>query len=146
MTMGVAQRFVELDGAGAPLKPAPAQAVARLEPERGLMWGPTLDRQMTWDEAKKACEEFRMFGFSDWRLPTVEELFGLADRSRKDPAIDTGAFPDTRSSWYWSASPWAGSPASAAWIVGFNYGYASDGHHGYKCFVRPVRSAAVPGQ
>jgi RNA-directed DNA polymerase len=43
-------------------------------------------------------------------------------------------------------SPWAGSPASAAWIVNFNNGNANNNHHDNKCFVRPVRSASVPGE
>lgn len=105
--MNTKARFVELDVSGKPLQPAPAPVGARLEPGRNLMWGPTLDRQMMWEEAEKACAEYRLFGFDDWRMPTVEELFGLADRSRVDPAIDVDAFPDTKSTWYWTSTPYA---------------------------------------
>jgi hypothetical protein len=89
-------RFLELDGAGAVLQKTPS-VIARLEPARGLMWGPTLPEQLAWEAGKTACAEFRLFGFTDWRMPTVEELLLLADRTRFDPAIDTDAFPDTKS-------------------------------------------------
>jgi hypothetical protein len=139
-------RFVKLDKTGAAIQPTPPGHVAVSEPARGLMWGPTLDGKKTWEEAKQACADFRLFGYSDWRLPTVEELFLLADRSRSDPAIDAELFPDTKSDWYWTSSPAAWSPASYAWIVSFGSGYADDHPHDYKAFVRPVRSLAAPGQ
>jgi hypothetical protein len=139
-------RFVKLDKTGAAIQPTPPLHAAVSEPARGLMWGPTLDGKKTWDEAKQACADFRLFGYSDWRLPTVEELFLLADRSRKEPAIDTELFPDTKSDWYWTSSPAAWSPASFAWIVSFYDGDAGSALLDYECFVRPVRSLAAPGQ
>jgi hypothetical protein len=139
-------RFVVLNENGAPLASAETASPARLESARGLMWGPTLDDEMSWEDAKRACAEFRLFGFDDWRLPTREELLGLVDLTRFNPATDAEAFPDTESDWYWTSSPLASSPGSYAWIVNFNGGGASGNHHYYECFVRPVRSVAVPGQ
>lgn len=138
--------MIKVDASGNDVRPQPPPHVAVKDLARGLMWGPTLDGKKTWKEAKQACAECRLLGFSDWRLPTVEELFLLADRSRKEPAIDTELFPDTKSDWYWTSSPWAGSPASFAWIVYFYYGYAYYNHRGYRACVRPVRSLAAPGQ
>jgi hypothetical protein len=139
-------RFVKVDNTGADLPKVVPPHVAVKDLGRGLMWGPTLDRKMDFEEAKKACAECRLLGFSDWRLPTVEELFLLADRSRTEPAIDMDLFPDTKSDWYWTSSPWACSPASDAWVVGFSAGYANGIHHEGEAFVRPVRSLAAPGQ
>jgi len=34
-------------------------------------------------------------GYSDWRLPTQEELRSIVDYGRYHPAIDTGYFPNT---------------------------------------------------
>lgn len=57
-----------------------------------------------------------------WRLPTVEELVGLVDRSRANPAINAKIFPGTPPKWFWTAAPNRGSTQNA-WSVGFNYGY-----------------------
>ncbi len=33
-----------------------------------------LPNEMNWNDACKYCENLRLLGFSDWRLPTIEEL------------------------------------------------------------------------
>ena len=43
-------------------------------------------------------------GFTDWRVPDIEELRSIVDYSRTNPSIDTDYFPNTVSSGYWSAS------------------------------------------
>ena len=63
-------------------------------------------------------------GASDWRLPTVNELHSITHLGRNSPAIDTGFFPNTPPSIFWSASPYAGS-SDHAWDVSF-----IAGHHG----------------
>jgi hypothetical protein len=112
------------------------------DPRAGLMWQKeTLPGgRMTYDEAVKACKALRVAGHKDWRLPTVEELFALADRSRYSPAINTDAFPDTKSDWYWSGTPTAWDP-SCAWFVNFHGGIASYNPRSVSAFVRAVRSA-----
>ena len=65
----------------------------------------------------------------------------LADRSRRQPAIDTKYFKDTpESRWHWSSSPVVGWP-EYAWNVDFNSGDVSSGHRSDGGFVRPVRAA-----
>ncbi len=54
-------------------------------------------------------------GFTTWHLPSVEELQSLVELRCARPAINTTLFPNTPSSWYWSASlfadfPWYGRP------------------------------------
>jgi hypothetical protein len=56
-----------------------------------------------------------------WRLPTVEELAGLIDRSQGNPAISRKFFPDTPPKWFWSSTPGKGN-AQNAWSVGFSHG------------------------
>jgi hypothetical protein len=63
-------------------------------------------------------------GASDWRLPNRFELESLTSIDRYNPAIDTAFFPNTPSSWFWSSSPYAGSPYNA-WLVTFDYGDVS---------------------
>jgi hypothetical protein len=51
-------------------------------------------------------------------VPTKDELAGLVDRSRHDPA---SGFPDMPSEVFWSSSPYVGD-ASNAWGVYFGNG------------------------
>lgn len=74
-------------------------------------------------------------GASDWRLPTVFELQGIVDYSTLDPAIDSGYFPYTISSAYWSGSPFADNP-SYAWYV---YFFNGDSDYNLKSFIFYVR-------
>ena len=108
----------------------------------GLMWmQETLPcGRVMHAEAIQMCAALDIAGHKDWRMPTIEELFGLADHSRHSPAIDTDAFPDTKNNWYWSSTVTSWDP-SFAWIVGFGGGLAYDAHRDYDAFVRAVRSA-----
>ncbi len=109
-----------------------------------LMWSKATLSQacVTHAQAEGICGDLDLAGHKDWRLPTVEELFPLADRSRQDPAIDTDAFPDTQSDWYWTSTIAAWS-SDLAWYVSFNVGNSGDFHRdGGGAFVRAVR--AVP--
>ena len=78
-------------------------------------------------------------GFDDWRAPSVDELFALADRTRVRPAIDTEYFPDTPNDWFWSNTPYAGDPSDCAWFVYFGSGYAFWSGHNFAGCVRACR-------
>jgi hypothetical protein len=80
-------------------------------------------------------------GHNDWRLPTVEELFVIADRSKFPPAADADGFPDMKSDWYWTSTPCTGG-AGWAWGVGFGYGVSHWLNPSYYAFVRAVRGPA----
>lgn len=73
-----------------------------------------------------------------WRLPTVEELFCLADRTRVAPAINP--IFACESSWYWTATPYAGG-AGAAWVVYFGSGSSYWSYRYFDGFVRAVRAS-----
>ncbi len=93
--------------------------------------------------AEATCAALDLGGHTDWRLPTIEELFALADRSKVRPAIDTNAFPDTKSDWYWSSTVHA-SDSSCAWFVSFSFGLANLYHRGDDgAFVRAVRASSA---
>ena len=44
----------------------------------GLLWSSTSEDPLEWSAAKKYCEDLDEAGFSDWRLPKVEELWTFA--------------------------------------------------------------------
>ncbi|MFA9461037.1 DUF1566 domain-containing protein [Thiohalorhabdus sp. Cl-TMA] len=77
-------------------------------------------------------------GHSDWRMPTPAELASIVDNSTIGPAVDTGYFPHTAASNYWSASPYAGN-SSYAWDVYFFSGLVGNNFKGDANGVRLVR-------
>lgn len=77
-------------------------------------------------------------GSGDWRVPTKAELKTLRKLDSGSPAIDSNFIPNTISSTYWSASPYAGN-SSNAWFVHFTYGVESNGGKSGSAYVRLVR-------
>jgi hypothetical protein len=107
----------------------------------GLIWsrGTLPGGRMNHEKATKACADLTLMGFTDWRLPTIQELLSIVDYSRHEPAIDVSVF-DCEDAYYWTSTPCAWAPADAAWIVSFDDGNASyDDRDGDYC-VRAVRS------
>ena len=98
----------------------------------GKDWGPSSDKRMNFAEAGKYVEE------KGGILPTVKELRSLIDYDRKNPAIDTDFFGDTKTDdWYWTGTMVAGS-SSFVWCVDF-FGNVCDCNEDYGYYVRPVR-------
>lgn len=80
----------------------------------------------TWDEAMAYCDSLALEGANDWRLPTRIELLTITDHTRKSPAIDPTAFPNTPvDAAFWSASIMFGVfQEPNAYLISFSYGYA----------------------
>lgn len=134
------ERFIKVGEDGTLL---PAEAVeweAVLDTKTNLIWSVEVLKRQTYAKALKAPAALKTAGFADWRLPTVEELFLLADRTRVSPAIDTDFFPDTPSDWFWTSTVAASSPSVYAWFVDFYYGYSYWSYQGYEYCVRAVRA------
>ena len=92
----------------------------------GLMWQQAAPATMySWADALTYCPTLTLGGHGDWRLPTVIELSSLVDRSTSTgPTINTTAFPNAPTTYFWTSSPSAGSPTSA-WAVSFGSGFVS---------------------
>jgi hypothetical protein len=134
------ERYVKIGEDGALLAAGATEWVAVLDTRTNLMWAVEVSKRLTWKKALEAPKKLAIGGFKDWRLPTVEELFCLADRTRSVPAIDTDFFPDTPSDWFWSSTPWAASPSDYAWLVYFYDGYSYCYRQSSDNYVRAVRS------
>ena len=94
----------------------------------GLMWQGNYVTQKTWQQALAYCEGLNYGGFSDWRLPNINELKSLINYNKDVPASD---FPNMPPDWFWSSSSVSGG-SDGAWGVDFDYGgvyYGDAGHH-----------------
>ncbi len=60
-------------------------------------------------------------GFSDWRLPSRNELASLLNRACSAPALEAGVFPTTAQASYASNTPDANA-ADRFWYVDFRQG------------------------
>jgi uncharacterized protein DUF1566 len=59
-----------------------------IDPSTGLMWaGRDNGKDVSWKNAAKYCRNFRLAGYSDWRLATVAELKIIYDRSANAPGL-----------------------------------------------------------
>ncbi|PIE66581.1 MAG: hypothetical protein CSA26_00225 [Desulfobacterales bacterium] len=93
----------------------------------------------SWQEALAWCQNLELAGYTDWRLPNINELSSIVDYAKSAPVINTTFFPDTRSADYWSATTYAGY-TSHVWRVDFNgYGGYSAYDKVYSYYVRCVR-------
>lgn len=102
------------------------------------------DNFYSWDQAFAkivALNTANFAGFSDWRLPNINELQTLADYGQINPAINLGFFNigvDGTTYIYWSSTTYQGNTGSA-WAVDFaSGGVAANGKSGAD-FVRAVR-------
>ena len=127
---------IHLTAIGSTATEAATDTATVLEPATGLEWSKTLldGEKVNFEKAEKAVAELG----EGWRLPTREELLTLVDLERHDPCIDTDKYPDTKSTWYWTATPCAWNKESARWVVYFDDGNVDYDDIDYAC-VRAVR-------
>ncbi|WP_366522137.1 DUF1566 domain-containing protein [Candidatus Accumulibacter sp. ACC003] len=75
-------------------------------------------RDHSWSEAVAIRHSFA--GHDDWRLPTVDELYGIVEPNHSPP-VNTLAFPSVMRFCCWTMSPHDGNPRNA-WAVDFKTG------------------------
>lgn len=113
--------------------------------QTGLMWvkdgnseGCNNGKSLTWEQAIKFCNKLKFAGYSDWRLPTINELQSIVNYGTYNPSIDTSYFPNTKDNYYWSATTYVYS-TGYAWYVYFGNGYVTYNDKTSYDYVRPVR-------
>jgi len=89
------------------------------------------------DTATTYCNDLTLGGYSDWRLPSYDELESIVDYGRYSPAIDP-VFVNTTSDGYWSATTFA-NYTSNAWLVHFYDGNDGWDDKSNSLYVRCVR-------
>jgi hypothetical protein len=72
----------------------------------------------------RAVNATALCAFSDWRVPTKDELFSLSDlsKAKSPPTTNLQAFPFTQPAEYWSANDYS-FQYDAAWAWSFEYGH-----------------------
>jgi hypothetical protein len=110
----------------------------------GLFWirDAATGGKMDWDAAMSKAKQFNFAGFSDWRLPTKNELRSLAMYGGKTPAVNLNndAFTNVQAECYWS-SDINDANKIFAWAVNMADGkMVNDNKTEYKYSVWLVRS------
>lgn len=115
-----------------------------IDTNTGLMWQKTTatgedGKGYTFEQALIYCHNLNISGYTDWRLPSKNEIMTIVNYSNQRPTIQTDFFPDTKSSFYWTSTTQSNN-SSIAWSIDFSSG-AMDFSRGKKSnyFVRAVR-------
>ena len=112
-----------------------------------LEWSTVSDRKMKWNQAVRYCKNLNEGGYSDWRLPNIDELRTLiqnhpgtqsgglcpiSEKAGKLSGRDWTGYCDGRygsnfsklgdTGWFWSSST-RSEDSSDAWLVDFVSGY-----------------------
>ncbi|MGH1362301.1 MAG: TIR domain-containing protein [Calditrichia bacterium] len=109
----------------------------------GLMWQQSgYAKYLSYSKAEKYVadmNESKFSGYSDWRLPTLEEAMSLMESKRKNGDLYIDSVFDSTQRWIWTAD--RDSTAGKAWTVSFRYGYCPYGRvASFSLHVRAVRS------
>jgi len=95
---------------------------------------------MVYSEAEKYIRELNnksFAGFTDWRLPTLEEAMSLMETQKKNGNLYSDSkFGQTQRS-IWTADK---DSAGRAWYVSFSVGFCYLNDLGHDYYVRAVRS------
>ena len=118
---------------------------SKQDDKSGLIWQDNQEvsqKSVDYNEAKQYCEDLKVDGFTDWRLPTLREAYTIVELSRNRPALKNG-FEVRDDGRYWTSTLFVKDPKKMAWYVSMSYGEAEPYSKGRVYHVRCVRGKAV---
>ena len=107
----------------------------------GLMWQ-TSERRSSWKEAREYMDKLNSEsygGYSDWRLPTVEELASLLEPVPNKRHLYIHDMFGAGALWIWTGDRVRGLPRSS-WMVNFQHGSISYRYQTSPLYARAVRN------
>lgn len=100
-----------------------------LDKMTGLMWSQNANLGsglVNWSTAISTAAGYSGLGYSDWRLPNVNELMSLQDYQNYLPSLPTGhPFVFVQNNFYWTSTTYRES-TTYAWGVGFGEGHIEE--------------------
>ena len=106
----------------------------------GLMWHQNgSDNYMKWNVVKQWVRGLNSrghAGYSDWRLPTVEESASLLEPGEKDGGLYIDPVFSNKQEWIWTGDEYG---QEGAWGVNFGGGLVFWVNFDSEFYVRPVR-------
>jgi len=92
-------------------------------------------KKMTYNQATNYCKAMKLGGYTDWRLPSKEELKSLLQLSRRGLSVKH-AFKNVQEGIYWSSTK---DRHNEAWYVDFDLGRYSTADFGHLYYVLCTR-------
>jgi|GEM_PF-1007431 len=109
-----------------------------------LMWQYSgSDELLMWEGVQDYVDQMnqkKYAGFSDWRLPTVEELASLLENTDQNDDMFIATVFDGKQTWCWSADKVKKDPDQTLWIVNFDEGQIDQNNIYLDSYIRLVRS------
>lgn len=102
---------------------------------------PTSCSPCTWSYANQYCANLTIGGFTDWRLPSGDELDYMYEARQIIGGFYNCSIPQNQDYFFWSSSTWKnGQGLTYVHAVDFNEnGFSWGAHINSEYFVRPVR-------
>ena len=116
-------------------------ASSKQDDKTGLVWQDNqavAQNEMMQDEAIVYCQQLKLDGFEDWRLPTLKEFYTIVDLTKDRPALKNG-FEIRNDERFWTATLFVKNPEKEAWRLSMSYGEAEPYKKGRTYRVRCVR-------